>query len=340
MAHVLGAPPFATRPPMTSSADDPDLTLRDAARALFVRLKDRETPRRRRAAESFRSRSPEHEAAWLAVEGDWRDAQGPAARLAARDEADLRDALRRIDAAKAAKPPKSLIVACLALGAALAGGLWLERPHLIQDLVADHVSPRAERRLVTLADGSTALLDADSALDEDFGAERRVRLLRGAAYFEVKPAATPFVVAADGAETRVLGTGFEVRLLETGGTVTLAHGAVAVRGEDGGEARLAPGEAVAFGPAGVGRAAPADVDGALAWRGGRFVFYRMRLADVAREIERYRPGRVVVASADLADERITGTLDLSDADAALESLRASVGFRVTTLAGRLVVLRR
>ncbi|MFD1333244.1 FecR family protein, partial [Methylopila musalis] len=275
-----------------------------------------------------------------AVEQAWRDAQGPAARLAAKDDASLRDALRRIDAAKAAKPPKSLAILALALGAALAGGLWLERPHLFQDIVADHVAPRGERRAVTLADGSTALLDADSALDEAFGAERRVRLLRGAAYFEVKTSATPFVVETRDAETRVLGTGFEVRLLEHGGAVTLAHGAVAVRGHDGREARLAPGDAVAFGPQGVGRPAPADVDGALAWRGGRFVFYRMRLADVARQIERYRPGRIVVASGELADERITGTLDLSDTDAALESLKASVGFRVTALTGRLVILRR
>ncbi|MFD1333341.1 DUF4880 domain-containing protein, partial [Methylopila musalis] len=53
---------------MTSSADDPDLSLRDTARALFVRLLERETPRRRRAAEAWRAESPAHEAAWRAVE--------------------------------------------------------------------------------------------------------------------------------------------------------------------------------------------------------------------------------------------------------------------------------
>jgi transmembrane sensor len=56
------------------------------------------------------------------------------------------------------------------------------------------------------------------------------------------------------------------------------------------------------------------------------------------EIQRYRRGRIVIATSRLAEERVTGSISLADTDVALASLQASLGFRMTTVAGRLTVI--
>lgn len=111
----------------------------------------------------------------------------------------------------------------------LAGILWLENPYWIQNATASHVASKGERRDVTLADGSRVLLDADSAFKVEFTPQgQRVHLLRGAAFFDVMPSQTPFVAAAAAGDVRVLGTQFDVRLMDTAALVTLAKGSVPV----------------------------------------------------------------------------------------------------------------
>jgi transmembrane sensor len=224
--------------------------------------------------------------------------------------------------------------------AVVAGGVWLERPHLFQDLSADHVTARGERRLVALPDGSTALLEADSAISLDYGAgERRVALLRGAAFFAVVATGQPFVVAAAGGETRVLGTKFEVRLSGEDAVVTVAEGQVSVELPGREAAILEAGQQIRYGPDGAGAVTAADLDAAFAWQQGRLVFYRARMSEVVEALGRYHAGRIVILDDTLADRRVTGSLAIGDADAALTSLQAIVGFRRTSIAGHLVILR-
>lgn len=106
----------------------------------------------------------------------------------------------------------------------------------MQDLRADYSSGEQVRQ-VTLADRSQLTLDAGSALAVDFDhGERRVRLLRGAAFFEVTHTGQPFLVEASGGEVRVLGTQFEVREQGAGAQVTVRSGRVAVTAAEGQQA--------------------------------------------------------------------------------------------------------
>lgn len=329
------------RPTDPSSADNAEAAIREAAREWFVALLDAPTPARQAAFEAWLRADPAHFAAYQAVEAAWLAAEKPGQRLADAESAELGQYLRAMDEAKGERKTfRRLSTLSVILAVVLAGSIWLERPGLLQDLGADHVTARGEQRRVILADGTTVLMDADSAMAElGGGGERRVRLLRGGAFFEVQPSAIPFVVEADNGEIKVLGTGFDVRLLSEGGLVTLEHGRVSVGTDaEAGTTVLEPGQRVRFSADGVGAAETVDLADALAWRGGRFVFYRARLADVVGEIERYRRGRIVIATSTLADERVTGSFALNDTDAALASLQASVGFRMTSVAGRLTVI--
>lgn len=73
--------------------------------------------------------------------------------------------------------------------------------------------PRAAKLNLTLPDGSTAWINADSKLQysSDFGKKDRNISLEGEGYFEVIPGEIPFMVSTDSAQVKVLGTKFNVR---------------------------------------------------------------------------------------------------------------------------------
>lgn len=87
-----------------------------------------------------------------------------------------------------------------------------------------------ERRFLTLADGSTVDLNARSSIRIEFSSgERRVELLVGQALFQVaKDKHRPFVVHSGDATVRAVGTQFDVYRKESGTTVTVLEGRVAV----------------------------------------------------------------------------------------------------------------
>jgi transmembrane sensor len=319
----------------TENPKFPDM--RETARHWFVTLIDAPSPADQAEFEKWVNADPAHLEAYQAIEATWYAMENPGKRMADKEANELSVYLEAMDRAKRGRrTSRRLATLSVVLAGLVAGAVWLERPGLIEDFRADYVTERGERRNIILVDGSSVLLDADSAL---VAGERRVRLIRGGAFFEVVPSSIPFVVEAANGEVRVLGTGFDVRLLQNGASVTLAHGRVSVRTEaQAGPTVLQPGEQVQFGPEGVAAAHPVALEDALAWRGGRYTFYGARLGDVVEEIGRYRNGRIVIATSALADERVTGSFSLSDTDEALSSLQASVGFAMHRLTSRMIVI--
>lgn len=250
----------------------------------------------------------------------------------------LEEPARRLAEQRLARPrlrlfaPRTAVLA--AAGSALAClTVWLLDPDILQDWQADAVSGRQIVSTVTLPDGSTAKLAADTALAWHFDAKQRhVTLLRGEAFFEVVPGSTPaFTVTSHGDRVRVVGTGFNVDQRGAGNRVTVAHGAVEVAGgREAAAVRLAPGEAVAIEDGDAGKAAPADLDGALAWMSGRLVVQQESLDDVAAALGRYLPGRLIVRGG-LAGQRVSGSFPLDDPAGSLETMAAAVGAHVLRL---------
>lgn len=204
-------------------------------------------------------------------------------------------------------------------------------PHLL----ADHVTGIGEQRTVALADGSTVLLNAGSALSVDFGdAVRRLRLHRGQATFTVaSDAARPFVVAAADGSARALGTVFDVDIRPLEVVVTVIEGTVGVTAGPSGDAILAGvNQRVRYGAAGAPLPAEAvDAETETAWRRGKLIFDRRPLGDVVAEIERYRRGRIVIASDRLRRLEVTGVFDLADPDAILDVMEETLPVRVARL---------
>lgn len=329
---------------MTSSQDSqpqrPLDRIEREAIAWFTRMNGEPTAADRRDFERWRNADPFHDRAYRQVVAIWAAADGPSEKIAEEEAEKLSIYLDAIG--KARKRRRWLntgittggVVLALVLGA----NIWMNHPDMLQNLSADHVTERGERRMIVLADGTSVLLDADSALSESRDvAARRVELLRGAAYFDVVSSDIPFIVKARAGETRVTGTAFSVEITDDV-VVTLERGGVTVRAEaHAGQAVLEPGQSVSYGGAGLGTVRQVLVDEALAWRNGRLVFDNARLDEVVSHIGRYRSGRIVILGASLSAHRVSGNLPLDDSDAALASLQATVGFRMNSAGGLVVI---
>lgn len=212
--------------------------------------------------------------------------------------------------------------ACIAVAAA---GTLLAEPGRFADLR----SGTGERQVTALADGSRIELSAGSAVDIAYDdTVRRVRLLRGEAYFEVAPDADgrPFTVEAGGGSVTALGTAFAVADEKADGArVVVTEHAVAVRPD---AARpddmqtVAAGQALHWrrGHALTAQPVAGDAADLLAWRDGQLVFDGRPLAEAMAELDRWRPGRTIIIGGELARRPVSMVVDvrrLSGVDAAL-----------------------
>lgn len=213
-------------------------------------------------------------------------------------------------------------------------------------LYATAVGGQREERL---ADGSRVHLNTNSLITVQFGAgERRVRLLRGEAAFDViHDPERPFSVYAQNRIVTALGTRFTVRLGAENVQVAVATGKVALGRARPGSAspgpvrRPAPGAPPPAEPAQevmflvqgqraelplAGNAAPVLTamdkqarERTFAWLQGRLIFDDERLATIVAEVSRYTAVQVTIAP-ELGDIRLSGRFKTGDTEALLEAL--------------------
>lgn len=156
------------------------------------------------------------------------------------------------------------------------------------------VTPKGGEYTVMLADGTTARLNAASSLRFPirFEGKERVVELSGEAYFEVaKDAEHPFIVKTARSLVRVLGTDFNVYAYADmpDERTTLASGAVKVSHPEQERGMiLQPGfQAQVQAAVNDIKVVRADMEEALAWKNGLFVFNGASLGDILRQIGRW-----------------------------------------------------
>ncbi|WP_316836506.1 FecR family protein [Pedobacter nutrimenti] len=148
-----------------------------------------------------------------------------------------------------------------------------------------------ENYQVHLPDGSLIYLNAASSLTYSVGlmarGERRVRL-EGEAYFEIsKDNAHPFIVESKGQEVKVLGTHFNVNSYadEEVAKTTLLEGSVRIGTADE-QKILKPGEQAIVRASRI-KLAKADLEAAVAWKNGEFIFNGESITEVMRILSRW-----------------------------------------------------
>ena len=154
-------------------------------------------------------------------------------------------------------------------------------------------TPLGGEYLLVLPDGSKVWLNSGSTLRFPtvfIGSERIVEL-KGEAYFEItKNAKMPFLVRTNNAmDIKVLGTQFNVMAYDDEKNIntTLIEGSVEVLKESG-KTTLKPGqEAILNKRSGNIKVASADLEQAIAWKNGYFIFYNENIESIMRKVSRW-----------------------------------------------------
>jgi len=242
-----------------------------------------------------------------------RELRGDPTMSALATEALHRGARRRARRARLAGPAAlisigALAAACLVGGLAIGVAAW--RP--------TYSTGVGQTFTARLEDGSRLQLNTDSQVRVRYSkGERRIELLRGQALFEVAHnAQRPFIVAADGAQVRALGTRFEVRRDGRTVRVVLAQGSVEITDTAAQAARwrLTPGQALTLAPGGdaKARAVPVDVPATTAWTTGSLVFQGVPLGEAVAELNRYSRDKIVLGDGVPAQRQISGVFKAGD----------------------------
>jgi len=205
------------------------------------------------------------------------------------------------------------VVGVIAVGAAL---FMISRPPFVQ-------TERAERRELVLSDASIVNVDPETRFRVEFGKHvRRIVVERGRALFRVAHnPARPFIVEAEGAQVRAVGTAFAVERRPRGVVITVAEGKVAVISRN---AALGSGSAQLLNPLSAGQqlVIPAfgpvqsvrsvDANRELAWAQGRLIFDNEALSAIVEQFNRYNHLQLHVTDPSLAGRRVSGVFDAAD----------------------------
>ena len=247
--------------------------------------------------------------------------------------------------------------------AVIAGFSWERSESAERHLLAVAASPRFLR----LSDGSRVELNSGSEVAEHFTAtERRIRLIRGEAHFDVaKNPQRPFIVEADTVAVRAVGTAFDVRIGATAVDVLVTEGKVGIaptaQSNAPGITGLGTGLLLVAGQRTTVPTLPApstplvpviedlsqhQIDRALSWQSSRLVFDAMPLAEIADRFNRASEERdgpdalqLKISDAGLAALRISGRIRSDSVENFVQVLQDDFGVKVERN-GREIRLRR
>ena len=221
-----------------------------------------------------------------------------------------------------------------------------------------YVTAIGERRLVTLPDGSTALLNTNSQLRVDYSGEyRNMYLIQGEAHFDVSHnPEQAFRVFAGNGLVRAVGTAFSVRLKEKLVEVTVTEGSVAIKAvpdaldsatdaadEAEEPAVVKAGQSAVFDQViesvgSVETIGSSGISRKLAWQKGQLRFSNDPLEEVVEEVSRYTPLSIVITDAELRDLRIGGLFEAGETEKMFGALEGVFGVRVEYIDENLVHL--
>ncbi|RZK60506.1 MAG: DUF4974 domain-containing protein [Hymenobacter sp.] len=234
-------------------------------------------------------------------------------------------------------------------GAALGGGSWWlysQRPAPDQQVATAY----GQTRTVQLPDGSSVTLNGHSTLRYPAawpaGQPREV-WLDGEGYFSVqhKSDNQHFLVhTTAGFNVEVLGTKFTVSRRRDQGRVVLLSGKVRVRfaGRPHADVILKPGELVEtreIQPAHpvVTAYRPVHTAPYASWKDAELVLDETSIAELATRLQDTYGLRVVVATPQLNQRRVTGTVPVRDLDVLLQSLEEAFHLQATRQGNRLTL---
>lgn len=289
----------------------------------------------------------------------WRDAHpshGHAFAEARRIWALMPQAIEQLaDRGKAAQPvgmrapqrglPRRLFLLSGAVGAAGAAAAAVAvHPPLalwpsIGELQADYRTTTGEQRDLDLAGGASLQLNTQTALSRisDEGQVSGVRLVRGEIAVDLRRARSPLQLVAGAGRVLAQGAQMEIQQLADVTCVTCIEGTLRVEHPTGTRELLA-GQQLRYDERGLQPLTSVDIAEWSAWRTGLLVFRSTPLEQVIEEINRYRPGKVLLWAAHLREREVSGRFAVAALDTVLLQIERSYELHARSLPGGVVIL--
>jgi ferric-dicitrate binding protein FerR (iron transport regulator) len=234
------------------------------------------------------------------------------------------------------------------LGAAVAASAALVVMHpplqlwpSLSDMVADYRTATGEQHEVDLGQGIVVQMNTQTAMNlrKSAGSVVGIDLLAGEIQIKALAAASgPVSVYAGGGriDVDVMGK-CNVRCDDAGVQVTGLDGVTMLR-YAGHAAILKTAQRADYGDGRFGKVMPVDLETAMAWRRRVLIFDGQPLAEVVREINRYRQGRIIIANDSLAARKVQARFSLNQLADVAALIQDAYGAKVTHLPGGIVIL--
>lgn len=322
----------------TEDDHDPIETVDEQAADWIVRQDGEGLNREEQALFDRWIEDPMHRAAYDRHNAVWARYQSVGATMAVRQS---QPAPRRSGRKAERRKPVSRTIAASAIAACLALLVIGHVEDWPMRLRANFATGIGERRTVKLADGSTARLDARSAIAfGQTGGRRVVQLLEGSAAFDVAPdRAHPFTVETESGSVTALGTAFAVRREDGAAQLVVTQHSVSVLTAQGQRAIVHEGEGADFSPDRVTPPRPIDVAAATGWTRGKLFVFDRPLGEVVARIAQERRVYWTVRG-DAAAIRVNGVYDLNEPTQAIAILQSTLKLHAFRLSDRFIILSR
>jgi transmembrane sensor len=322
-------------------AGQADLVKREAIRWLSLMSSGRATEADAEALKQWCREDMAHEAAYAKAALVW-DMLIPVAERAPRPEAKT-GALGPAPAAQGFG--RRALFGGAVSASACAAGYLVVRPPLglwpsFAELRADIRTNTGEQRRVVAADGITIDLNTRSSLvfHASPSEDHHIELISGEAVIAAGPGiANSCIVIAGGG--RVLARDAQVDIRRDGANtrVTCIDGSIRVE-QAGRTVAVAAREQVVYGERGISGIGSIDPAAVTAWQRGLLLFNQEPLSRVVEEVNRYRPGEIVVLNQELGRRLIDASFHLDHLDHVITYIRQAFGSRITELPGGIVLV--
>lgn len=285
------------------------------------------------AFKAWCAQSREHAQAFTQARGVW-SSMAPAARRVVHTEtqAEARRAAQRRPALSAGR--RAFLGGAMA--ASVAYLAW--RPPLgwwpsVSEMAADYHTLTGQQRAVALTDGARLQLNTQTRIN--IAGAASVDLLQGEVQVAAQAGQRVRMRAGNG-EVQGEDAVFNVRHTDNDVCVTCLRGRVKVL-RDGRDAELDAGQQLIYGERGIGSARAVDVAAVSAWQRRQLVFRHASLGEVVEEVNRYRPGKLILGNEALARKTVQASFSLDRLDDVVALVRDVYGASVTRLPGGIVL---
>jgi transmembrane sensor len=230
-------------------------------------------------------------------------------------------------------------------GAAAAVGYLVVRPPFglwpsISEFSADYRTKTAEQKHLALADGVSVQMSAQTSITihptSDSNATH-IELIAGEAMVTAGMTTKPFVLTAGNGRTIAQAASVDIRYVDSNVCVTCIDGEVRVE-QGSAAASLQSGQQLIYSAQALSSVRTVDPVAVTAWREGILVFHETPLAEAIEEINRYRPGRIVVVNDALGARLFNARFRIENIDEVVDQVRQVFDARVTSLPGGIVLL--